>query len=202
MADVPVATDDFNRADADPIGGNWSTPTGCSAARVRHNCLQKSLSGSTPWGTYWSADSFENDQYSQCIGLNLSGGPAGPAVRIDAGSATAYVYGMRSTTIQRFFKIVAGTWTQLGSDEGQTITTSTVCKISAVGTTLSLYADGSLIDTRTDSTIASGSAGVMWYDGQSYDDWEGGNIVAAATGHPTIKRWGGVPGMAINRGVW
>jgi hypothetical protein len=26
--------------------------------------------------------------------------------------------------------------------------------------------------------------------------------VAAATGQPTIKRWGGVPGMAINRGVW
>lgn len=26
--------------------------------------------------------------------------------------------------------------------------------------------------------------------------------VAAAAGQPTIKRWGGVPGMAINRGVW
>lgn len=29
-----------------------------------------------------------------------------------------------------------------------------------------------------------------------------GGVEAAAAGQPTIKRWGGVPGMAINRGVW
>jgi hypothetical protein len=34
--------------------------------------------------------------------------------------------------------------------------------------------------------------------------WDVGadEYVAAAAGQPTIKRWGGVPGMAINRGVW
>ena len=32
------ATDDFNRANADPIGGNWVTVTGNGAFKIVSNC--------------------------------------------------------------------------------------------------------------------------------------------------------------------
>lgn len=120
----------------------------------------------------WSADAFNNDQYSQAaieaIGsLNWTG----VAVRCASGAATYYgLYpGGTGTADSYLFKMVAGTWTQLGPTGGAWSTSDTI-RLEVSGTTLTPIRNGSTyasIGAQTDASIASGSAGVCGYGDES-----------------------------------
>jgi hypothetical protein len=139
----------------------------------------------------WNADTFNNDQYSQCVAAILATGgvQAGVAVRVStSGAETAYGCYWDNTTAY-IFKNVAGTWEQLGA----TVTPPTagqLVRLEVSGTTLTLKYDGSTQTTRTDSAISSGAAGLAGYSsgGSGYlDDWEGGNL-SAGGGTPPSSR--------------
>jgi len=196
-----MSTDDFNRSNADPIGGNWTTPSGASTFRIVSNSFHTTSSGSDPWIAYWNADTFDADQYSQ-FGVLPAIDKGGPAVRIGTSTLNGYMYTLRQTNLTRLYKRISGSYTQIAAYT-DTATTTSVFKISAVGSTLTVYIGGSQVGQETDTALEDGVVGAMSStSAANWDNWEGGNVEGAAAGQPTIKRWGGIPGMAINRGVW
>lgn len=66
----------------------------------------------------------------------------------------------------------------LGADISYTPSINDVWKIDIVGSTITVYVNGSSVGTRTDSAYASGSAGVITYGDNvgNMDNWEGGNV--------------------------
>jgi hypothetical protein len=56
------ASDNFNRSNANPIGGNWTTVPGLENVQIVSNQLTGTVSPSV---AYWNPDTPNNDQYSQ-----------------------------------------------------------------------------------------------------------------------------------------
>jgi hypothetical protein len=189
------ATDNFNRAFQYPLAGNWTTSPGFGPLTGYNNavCTQSATLSST----YWNADTFGNDQYSLCLALKPEW--CGPAVRLaSAGAGNGYYIFAGATPPNgvAVFKVVDGVNTQLGSEISRTNANNEIWKLSVSGTTLTPNVGGSDLSTRTDSSLASGSAGMMIYStyggGVYLDDWEGGNVAAggiyADSWHPEVSK--------------
>lgn len=145
---------------------------------------------------HWNADAFSNDQYAQvklvAVGT-VQDQVVGPAVRVAASAVTGYTY-WHSYNYTSMWKVVDASWTQLGSGDYDDATVNDVYRLEASGTTITPKKNGTTITpgAQTDSSIASGSAGLHGYiDGTAFrvDDWQGGNLAislnpAAATATP------------------
>jgi len=207
MADETVATDDFT-GDEDPLATNWETVDWFTAP-LKTGGYAKGRSNDNHLA-FWDADTFEDDQYSQsyCSDATPTGSQVvGVAVRCRDATHDGYmatVCGWQNTggVVQKW---VQGENTEL-SYTGWTVgTAEKLFRIQVEGTTIKVFWDGTQYHGDiTDSSLTEGYAGIYCSAAKTgfHNSWEGGNIVAAGGGHPTIKRWGGVPGMAINRGVW
>ena len=137
--------------------------------------------GGNEMGAFWNADSFNNDQYSEARISAQAGHFIGVCVRAATGGNYYGWYAANYSTSGYLFKMVSGSWTQLGSTAGQ-FAVSDIVRIEAEGTTITPYVDGSSTGTpgaQTDSSLSSGAAGLCGYDsgsGTRIDDWEGGNL--------------------------
>ena len=190
-----VASDNFNRANADPIGGSWVTGSGEGAFKIVSNAATNSGAGDC--SAYYNT-TFPNDQYSQAkfSGSTTSadsGAGQGLVTRQSASARTHYrvVFNNRGPDEAELAKFVAGTYTQLWS---RTITysTGTVGRIESQGTTQRVFYNGAQVGAdATDSAISSGFAGVAYSStdsGTTIDDWEGGDFTVAALPKPVIIR--------------
>lgn len=177
------ASDDFNRADSNPIsGGNWTAVHG--NIQIISNAVQGTTFNYNL--AYWSADAFGNDQYAQFVVLVFNGG--GPACRMTSGN-NAYVMDTRSSANTKMQKVVGGTFTDLQTGLAAQSANDTVY-IEAVGTTIKLKVNGVQLGTdQTDSALSSGSAGLYTFDTPDrYDTFQADNIGAAAVSYAkTIK---------------
>lgn len=181
------ATDTFTGANGTALqtySANWTINAG--AFQINTNaCAPDSVGNEC--GAGWNADTFDNDQYSQCTLSAKSGSnahAAGPGVRHANSGATYYGYYADGTTTAYAFKNVGGTWTQLGANFSSPAA-GTVLRLEVSGTTLTIKHNGVSQGTRTDSAIASGRAGVVGYSastGMRIDDWEGGNLSGGGGG--------------------
>ena len=85
----------------------------------------------------------------------------GPAVRCGASGVNTGYWCRPDGGVCDVYKVVAGAYTPLGTQpSGITWTAGDVLTIRIVGTTLTVYHNGTLISTQTDSSIASGWAGM------------------------------------------
>jgi hypothetical protein len=176
-----VATDNFNHADANNLGGNWTSLDGdidivSNAATTTVNSFNVS---------YWSANAFNNDQYSK---IRIATDPLTPNAIIEitcrvsgtpgAGNYSFYAVWQNSGQ-WGMYKQVGATSTDLIAPTNQTFVTNDVIEIRAVGTTISFYLNGSFVQSATDSSLSSGSAGFNIFASNDEDplaeDWEGGN---------------------------
>ena len=175
------ATDDFNRADANPIGGNWTTVFGESALKIVSNQCLQSVSGANRNAAYWNADSFNNDQYSKVKIVSLGTlNTVGPLVRVSPSAETFYRV-VTSTTTITVSKCIVGSFTNIGATISYTFATGDTLKLAVAGTTLEVFVNYVSVGTRTDSDIASGSAGIYSRGDGIVDDWEGGNVAAGGS---------------------
>jgi hypothetical protein len=160
-----VATDDFNRADANPIGGNWVTITGWNALQIVSNTARRTSGNS---GARYNA-SFLNDQYAQAKIASIST-DNGVLVRCASAAATFYTWSFYGGG--EVWKNVSGTWTKL-ADRDATFNIGDVMRIEVSGTAISVYVNGSKIGANvTDTSIASGQAGLAIESDCSWDDFE------------------------------
>lgn len=183
------ASDNFNRANANPLDGNWTNGTSSGMAIVSNAAAGGTASSNR---AFWNGDLFANDHYSQCISPTISDG--GPAVRCSTGNNYYGLYIQGSQL--KIEKFVSGSATLLGSAYSYTPTTSEVFKLTAVGTTISVYANDVFLFSRTDSALASGAAGMHTYGTTTrLDNWEGGDVAGGGSVIPIFmnqykQRWG------------
>lgn len=178
---LPV-TDSFTGTNNDQLttySSNWSLNSG--DFDIQSNALAPDAA-ITECGAHWNANSFSDDQYAKVtLVAELAVPSVGPAVRC-AGAGVDTYYGLyNATTGIYIFKMVAGTWTQLGATVASAAVND-VLMLKVQGTTLTYNLNGTDRTTRTDSAIASGSAGVCGYEdntGARMDNWEGGNYYSA-----------------------
>lgn len=183
---MATATDDFNRAnDPSGLGSNWSAQCNSSGIVVSANAAYKNGAGSNDY-SFYNAISPGADQYSKIVLSSGFGGGIYGAVTVRAsGTAEAtmnsYVFitngasGSGNSEIQKF---VSGANTKL-ANVAATFTGGDVIEIRASGTTISVYKNGSLLTSTTDSSLSSGKPGFGGYGaGTVFDNWEGGDYSA------------------------
>jgi hypothetical protein len=153
------------------------------AMQVRSNAAQAN-SSSDETCCRWNADTFNDNQYAFITATLLTSSLyIGAAVRCSNSAETYYGYYM-DTSNRYFFKMVAGTFTDLVTPvTGASNTAPDDLRIEANGTTITAklngVTDGSF--STTDSSISSGYGGLCGW-GQAFaadtsgDTWEAGDL--------------------------
>ena len=155
---LPVS-DNFNRAS---LGSNWTVMRGVVSMPGSVAAMADSLANhSTAW---WNADTFSADQFAEIVISNVGfDGYMGVAVRCDTGGAIT-LYGYHGSQFeQSLFKFVAGTYTLLGNDGVNVFANGDVIRLEIQGTSLVAKQNGVTRFSVTDSSIASGAAGIQGY---------------------------------------
>jgi hypothetical protein len=187
-----LAVDDFDRADGG-LGGNWTTTTGIQAPQIVSNEALAGASNSVGGARHTGYAGWPNNQYASIligsVVATQSDEGAGPACRIASGANTQY-FAQTNTTQTRLYKVVAGTYTQLGSD-GAACVAGDELRLECVGTSISVKRQGSvIIGPVTDAAIAAGDAG-LWTTRHvtggttAAASWAGGDF---ATGGGALSR--------------
>jgi len=182
MAWYEKASDDFNRADENPLAGNWATLAGTNGMQIvsgRCRLVTEAAENSS----IYTATTFGNNQYSQAKRYTgaiysylryhvraTSGGSTQNTYQYTVGGLDSYLY-----------KIVANTYTEIGSNSSHsTITAGAVSRVECEGTTIRTFYEGIEKHSVTDSTFTSGYPGLGHYNlaGGGHDDWSAGDDVA------------------------
>ena len=175
-------TDNFNRADENPLAGNWET-VGAGALQLSSNAVKasgSSILSASGWKS--SVNPFNANQYSkvQFTGIHIYD-EGGVTVRGTAGSngtyyASIYKIGAAELSIS---KVINGTLTEL-TNGACTLSLNDTIKLQVSGTTLTAYQNTTQICTIVDSSISSGQPGLFYDYGDAnttvLDNWEGGNL--------------------------
>ena len=183
------ATDTFtasSNAALQTYSSNWTISAGGLAVDATADAAYASA-GDVESGAFWNADTFSNDQYAQGV-LNVADvlGAIGVAVRCSAGGNYYGLYYQPPGQHCWLFKMVGGVWTELGYAQNVGNWNGATLRLEVSGTTLTPKLNGSVITAigaKTDSSLASGRAGICGYGNKIaclLDNWEGGNLGAAA----------------------
>lgn len=181
-----AVSDNFNRANGS-LGANWTAITSMSGHSIAGTSY---VYGTSSNGSYWSANAFANNQYSEAT--YATGDDITVAVRASPSAqtyyyATAYNFfdDVDDWTYFEIYKVVGGSSTLLASSyiAGSRVSNNIyTVRLTASGTTLTMYTGDATNDIRetswtqrhqiTDSSIASGSAGFI----ASANAWWGGDL--------------------------
>lgn len=177
-------TDDFNRANETPLAGNWSKSTGSSSANINltSNAIVASAAGDKFY--YWNAASFNNDQYSQTRYPTFSSSSfdGGPACRILTTGLQGYWTSPRDASLseQAIHKLVAASYSTVATAL-TTFANGDTLRMECSGSSVLGKKNGTTIVSATDTSIASGPAGVFIYEGVTLDDWQAENLTAVGS---------------------
>jgi hypothetical protein len=183
-----VASDNFNRANQNPMAGNWSSLPGLSGLRIVSSS-SRAITTNTDNGSYWNADTFSDNQYSQ---ITLSYTPtgshwAGLLVRV-VPEATRYSgYSIQvDGSVVYFYRINStGGYSNLLTQWSDSFVSGDVLKMSIHNSgpsqVIRVWKNGVQIGSDlADSTYQSGGGpGIMVWESSSgmiMDDWVGGNV--------------------------
>lgn len=192
---VQLASDAFTRANENPLAGNWTTVPSSLNLKLLSNAVQQADTTADHHVSYYNAVVWPNDQYSEVKLITCAASCfPGAAVRASAAANTYYLgflfNGFGAGQSCWIAKRVAGAQTTLSTgDTTATWATTDLIYIEAQGTTLKCKHNSTVVSTITDSSIASGNAGIMIEDDAgtptaTIDDWDGGNFSAGGTRQP------------------
>lgn len=170
-----------------PLATNWSTATGCAGMKESGGnavCTTTSIQN----GSYWDADTFDADQYAQCVlrSTSMYGG-----VILRHSSTDYYTVYVRDTTRVRISRYAGGSWTLLTTLNG-TISVGDTLRGEIEGAnpgTITVTCTGDSWAGYEDSNVdAAGPAGITAYGSDNttacLDDFEAGNLGGAPSGWP------------------
>ena len=184
-----TVSDDFNRANSNPLSGNWTTVPGANNLQLLNDAVSTTADnqyGTSAADAYWNANTFSSDQGAQATLLTTETGVySGPIVR--ASSSTLTYYALNSNTTNNMYvlyKVLNGVETPI-QVVYQTPQIGDVIKIVAIGNTINGYVNGVLIATQIDSDITGGSPGIECSQVNAatptLDKWSGWSVVGAGT---------------------
>ena len=200
-------SDNFARANVNPIGGNWSTVSvsgGFTSCQIVSSRAESSGTNTVRGGSYWNARVYPADQWaSATINIHqLTGNQTGLMLRAStSGAATAYlIYAADGPKAIQIDKIVAGVYTSSLFSVAYTWSVLDVITASIIGTTISVYINGNLVLTGPDADIAAGAPGMLIYALSSVSDaalsaWSAGTFLSTIGGNA------GVAGATVSDGT-
>lgn len=175
-------SDDFNRADENPIVGNWTLSIGSN-----HNfqLISNELGGVGTAGDaylFWAADAPPNDQWSEIrAGTALgTGSDWGPACRVATDDKEGY-FASCFATGEELAKHVAASYSSIAVVTTSNIVAGDVVRVEAEGSTIRFKVNGVEVtgSPGTDTSLSSGRWGVfMFAVDPRLDDWRGGDFAA------------------------
>lgn len=180
-----LASDNFTRADVNPIGGNWTPTVAGHTAQIVSNAVESS-STANQGDSYWNALTWGADQYSTVTaGTVVSGSYIGPNVRQStSGANTAYrfAWGGNTGSSGTYFvqQYVAGVYTQLATGS-LTVNVGDTLTLTVIGTQVSAYWNQVLVWTGVATGVASGAPGFLVSPATSVSNakitnWAGGDF--------------------------
>ncbi len=184
------ASDNFIRANANPIGGNWTSLT-ANTAQLVSNLVEPSSVGVNS-DSWWNGFTWDNDQWARVTVAACANSSSfvGVSLRQDkTGVATAYrfmwsgVLGSAGTYYIQ--KLVNGTATNLATG-ARTINVGDTITGAIIGTNLYFYHNMVLVRAAvSDSNITGGSGGFALVAGSAVTDaqisaFSGGNFINPA----------------------
>ena len=195
------ASDSFDRSNSGTL--NFASWTDYAAGWHIASNQAAEDSPNPPAVSYWNADSFANDQWSQCTLITLdtaADSGAGPAVRCNSSGDCIFV--QTNTVDTRLYqRMGASTYTQLGSTitDGTKFAANDICYIQVVGTSVTVKKGGSggstIISASLVSGPSTGAAGIFGVKDTTVaviDLWSGGNTGSAQSQAPrsmqTLRR--------------
>ena len=190
-----LASDNFQRADANPIGGNWTqihSAAGYTTSQIASNLVEPSAAGS--WAdSYYNAVAFPNDQWSQITVQTNNSSLTGPDARMNtSGADTCYrVYwrhiggNLGSTGTLGITRYIAGSGNTLNTFTALPLQRGDKLMLVTSGSNLLVYYNGYPILAATDPNITSGAAGFCLNANSLVTDaqisaWAGGNTITYA----------------------
>lgn len=177
------AADHFDRANEDPLAGNWTAPDGSvDSTFILTSDHIEGRFGPNFQLMYWNADGFANNQKSQVTisgGSNLTdaGTYAAVGVRIQASGQSGYLFGIFAGDY-KLRRLDSGIDVFLAATLPDVPTAGDVLRIEVNGTDVLGYLNNVLRSSATDATYSAGQAGMFGYGGSQFqlDDWTGDNI--------------------------
>lgn len=170
-------------AAAGDLGANW-TALENSIEIADNEITETGLSNFSV--AYWSADPFNNNQYSKIQVIQLASDAIIEATVRVSGSSGSGNYSFYAVWVDGtnwgMYKTVAGSGdTTLIASTARAVSSGDTVEIRASGTIISFYHNGNFVQSATDSSLTSGSAGINLYHGNGAtppiaDNWEGGNL--------------------------
>ena len=148
--------DDFNRADNASLGANWTAVIGTNPYDVFSNTARCN-GASAENASIYTPFTPSNDQWAEAtVAAQSNDAYIGPIVR---GSTNNYYIFYGDPNNRAIYRLVSGTATNLASSASG-FAINDVLRLEVEGTTLRAYINGSLWTSLTDSSLASGNAGI------------------------------------------
>lgn len=174
-------SDNFNRANEDPLsgGGNWATGLGShQSARVVGNQVI-GQSGNWVARVTTSAATFTSTHYASTVIVSGSENFTGPVVLCDA-SGNGYAAAYAGGSACRIYKFTTGgSFTQVGTDISGSFAAGDIIKLAANGGgVLELFKNGSSIGSKTDgsSPYTTGQPGIWGGDSLAVDTFTSADL--------------------------
>lgn len=202
---VTLGADTFNRANVNPLGGNWSPVVSGKTSQIVSDIVNTSALGEGD--SYWNATSWAADQWSESTINNITSGSfAGTTVRSStAGANTGYrivAQGLGASTSVSIQLLVTGTTTNLAT-LSFTLSSGDTLLFVVIGTNVLLYWNTFLIANYSNAVISSGAAGFELSSGTSTANagisaWSGGSFQAAPAITFSISGNAGAAGATVS----
>lgn len=184
---MPRVSDTFDRADSNNLGGNYSSDFDGSLRVVANKAAaQTAPGGSKTYGSYWTADIFPDDQFSEAPipAAPSSGSWVGVTVRATNGNGYLFLAWSHGGSMDEWnaYRFDGHSFTQIGNFFPSSPGPGDVIRIEAEGSTIRFLRNGVVLGSVTDSNHPSGSPGVMAFtavgggETGTLDDWNGGDL--------------------------
>lgn len=212
---IVSASDSFTGSNGTNLGtysAKWAPNSDAAMVVIQNNSAACGTSTTGLAHAYhWAFDVVGADQFSQATitGTDPVFSQIGVSVRVNIGSTRSFYDFYGSTFSSEFVVTTNGTESRLTST-GSAWALNDVVRIQVVGTTINALVNGSVWQTATDATFASGAPGLATVNNTSgtglarLDDWTGGTyavttITLTATGYVESPAHGG-SGVCIPAG--
>lgn len=183
-----MATDSFTNTNGTTLfshDATWKVGNALTSDFVIDtNALRTPFNRNVTLTAFYDA-AFANDQYAEAKITQVGSANMRMGVAVRASAADSYFFAVQPG-VWFVGKLVNYSFTQLSAGFGFTLTANDVIRLEVSGTSLTALVNGSAVSTVTDSSIASGSPGVMGTGGDAsgtytlLDDWVGDDLTAAA----------------------
>lgn len=195
-----LASDTFQRANSNPLSGNWTVPAG-SGLQIVTNAVQAASAAVGFFVEFYNGVTWPNDQFSEVTLSVLAAANyyQGPFVRLQGAAQSGYLFVVQgptgSATTCNLQIITAGVNANLATPFTITPQVGDILRLEVSGVTLTAKQNGSTVAVATDATYASGNAGMGMIlpatpaiTNDIISAWDGGGLGGASHQQLRVRR--------------